>query len=554
MEGSASSRARAWWVAAAASAAAVAVAARAGVTPQPRTGEPLPGLTPDQLERFLTGKASFERDFDAEEGLGPVYNQPACGTCHNFPLGGPGAATVTRAGRLDGKTFDPLEKLGGSLFQQLSIAEGCRESVPPEATIVELRVTNGMFGFGLVQAIPDADILYHASNPPDPGVSGRAHMVEPLEAPGTLRVGRFGWKAQTATVMTFNAEAALGEMGLTSPLLPVENDPNGIRPPDLGAPDFCDVVPDPEVDLRFLQELDDFQRFLAGPPQAPRSGMTGEALFHAIGCADCHIAEWTTADDPALEEAIRARVIRPYSDFLLHDMGDAGSFVVQGADAPGEVRTPPLWGLLHRDPLWHDGRFTGSFAARVTAAIGAHDGGPASEGRYSAAAFAALGAAPQSQVVAFLGSLGRREFDHDGNNHVDIVDFRVFAGCFGGGPYTPDDPCAVSDIDRDGDVDWDDFDPFLSVYASPLHDCNRSGVPDLVEILDGSSRDADGNGVPDECECPADLDRSGAVGIGDLLRLLAAWGRNPGHPADLDGDGTVGPFDLPLLLESWGPC
>ncbi len=532
--------------------AAAASTVRGGTVPQPRMGDPLPGLTSSELDRFLTGQVSFDRDFSVPEGLGPIFNQDGCGSCHNVPLGGPGTITVTRAGREDKSGFDPLEHLGGSLFQQEAISDDCREIVPREATIEIDRVTNGMMGYGLVEAIPDADILFYVANPPSPDVSGAAHMVEPFEDPGNPRVGRFGWKAQVATSLTFNADASLQELGITNPFLPDENDPNGINPPDLGDPDFCDTVPDPEVGMQFLQELADFQRFLAQPPQTPKSGMTGEALFVSIGCADCHVPQWTTADDPGLEDALRNKVIRPYSDFLLHDMGLFSDGIPQGAAEARELKTPPLWGLLHRDPVWHDGRFSG--ATRITDAIAAHDDDVISEGESSAEAYAALSAEQQGQVLAFLASLGRREFDHNGNNEIEIEDFIAFAACFGGGPWTPDDPCAISDIDQDGDVDADDFALFLSVYTGPLEDCNANGVLDLQDILDGASDDLDGDGVPDECQCPADVNADGVVSMKDLLGLLSAWGPNPGHPADLDGNGSVGISDLIALLGAWGPC
>jgi cytochrome c551/c552 len=540
-------------IAAAAAVGVAALSAQAGIVPQPRMGDPLPGLTQSQLIRFQTGKVTFDHDFTVPEGLGPIFNQAGCGSCHNNPLGGPGTITVTRAGHEDKNGFDPLAELGGSLFQQEAISEDCAEVLPPGANLVELRITNGMMGYGLAEAIPDAAILFYETNPPSGNVSGRVNWVESFEDPGNPRVGRFGWKAQVATILTFSADASLNELGITTPFLPQENDPNGINPPDLGDPDFCDTVADPEADTTFLQELTDFQRFLAQPPQTPRSGMSGEAIFSAIGCTDCHVPSFTTTDDPMLEDALRNKAIRPYSDFLLHDMGLTGSVIDQGYDEQREVKTPPLWGLLRHDPIWHDGRFTGSFSMRVPDAIAAHDV-VLSEGQASAQAYAALTTVEQSQVLAFLASLGRREFDSDGDDDVDLNDFVSFAACHGGGPYTPDDPCAVHDIDQNGDVDFTDFALFLSVYAGPQEDCNGNSVLDLLDMLNGTSDDLNGNAIPDECECPADSDGDGSVGINDLLDLLAAWGPNPGHPADIDGDGTVGINDLLDLLAAWGPC
>ncbi|MCH8139944.1 MAG: hypothetical protein IH926_13550, partial [Proteobacteria bacterium] len=154
-----------------------------------------------------------------------------------------GTITVTRAGRLDQFGFDPLEELGGSLFQEDAIDEACAEVIPEEANVVAFRLTNGMLGYGLVEAILDANIQDFADNPP-PGISGRTHLVKDLDDPdGPLRVGRFGWKAQQPTMLSFSADAALNEMGITNRFFLEDNDPNGVNPPDLAD---CDDVPDPE--------------------------------------------------------------------------------------------------------------------------------------------------------------------------------------------------------------------------------------------------------------------------------------------------------------------
>jgi CxxC motif-containing protein (DUF1111 family) len=257
-------------------------------------------------------------------------------------------------------------------------------------------------------------------------------------------------------------------MGLTNRLFPNENDPNGIRPPDLAA---CDTVPDPEdgpdgQGFDFIDRVTDFQRFLAAPPQTPRSGMTGEAVFNSIGCADCHTRSFTTG--PAPETALSHRTIKPYSDFLLHDMGQLGDGIVQGDATATEFRTPSLWGLRFRNQLLHDGRVQGgTFAARMAAAIAAH-GATGSEGAASAGAFEALTPAEQDALVAFLDSLGRAEFDHDGDNDVDISDVTAMEACMNGpasAPHSPDDACAISDFDQDGDVDLRDAAALQRAYS-----------------------------------------------------------------------------------------
>ncbi len=436
-----------------------------GNTPlQPPMGAPLSALTQPQMTRFNLGKIQFARVFSQLEGLGPIFNQHSCASCHNTPVGGSGSIQVTRFGFIDEETdaFDPLASLGGSLLQSQAVNIGCGEQVPSQANITALRTTNSALGFGLVEAIPDAAIQANATTPP-PGVSGTVHTVFPLESPSTPRVGRFGWKAQVATVLTFSADAGLNEMGITNRLVGTENDPNGTNAPSLGAPDFCDTVPDPEDQpdfqgVEFIDRLTDFQRYLAPPPQTPKSGMAGEALFQSIGCASCHMAAFTTPNAPPLEPALRNITVKPYSDFLLHDAGLAADFIEQGGAGQRELRTPPLWGLRARDPLWHDGRVAGgTFQSRVDGAVAQHSV-LLGEGASSAMSYFALSPADQAKVVAFLDSLGRQAFDMDGDGDVDGADVAAFKACKAAvGPYTPNQPCAVSDSDADGDVDQSDF-------------------------------------------------------------------------------------------------
>ncbi len=454
---------------------------------QPRMGQPLLGLTGPQRTRFEAGKIAFDTTLTAPEGLGPTFNQDSCSSCHNTPSGGSGSITVTRFGFSDpkGVGFDPLANLGGSLLQAQAISAQCQESVPAEANVTSLRATPSTLGFGLIEAIPDAAIQANATRPP-PLVSGRVHMAPVLEAPPLVRAGRFGWKAQLATVLSFSGDAALNEMGLTNRIVGQENKPNGDA--DLLA--LCDTVADPEDHpdihgVEFVDRVTDFQRFLAPPPQTPRSGMTGESVFNAVGCANCHVRAFTTATTVGLEEAIRGKGLRPYSDFLLHDMGLNADFIAQGDAEEGELRTPPLWGLRVRDPLWHDGRVAGgTFASRVLEAIALHDA-LNSEARPAAQAFAVLDQADRDRVVAFLDSLGRAEFDHDGDIDVDGADYLAFRACRNGSQnISADDACAISDVDQDGDVDDDDFDLFVAAADGAAGQLTAGG-PLLVGKGDG---------------------------------------------------------------------
>lgn len=510
---------------------ATAVSGVVAQSPQPKMGQPLAGLTAAELLRFNAGRTDFTHTFQVSEGLGPTFNQASCASCHNNPIGGPGSIEVTRFGFYDGEGigWDPLASLGGSLLQLNAINVACQETIPAAANVTANRVTPSAMGAGLVEAIDDADILIRQTTPPSINVSGRAHMVVPLETPGgPARVGRMGWKAQVATVLTFSGDAALNELGITNQLVPTENAPNG----NTGLLAIYDTVGDPEdvpngSGQRFIDRITDFQRFLAAPPQTPRSGMSGEAIFVSVGCADCHTPQYTTRNDPALETAIRNKVIKPYSDFLLHDMGAAADFIGDGIADIQELRTPSLWGVRSRDPLWHDGRVIGgTFEQRILGPSGVvvQHAAFGSEARPSALAFQALTVPDQQKVVRFLDSLGRAEFDSNGDNVRDQVDLAAFRVAQNGGPYTADSPEAVFDFDQDGDVDQVDLGNFALVYEA---DCNGDSVTDLQQVLSGALTDVNGNLIPDVCEfCQADLGFEG----GGTLKLticgdpMVTWG------------------------------
>ncbi len=530
-----------------------------GIVLQPKAGDPLHGLTANELDLFWQGRVDYVTPFSMSMGLGPIMNKSNCQSCHSNPVGGWGSIKVTHFGMDDKGEFYPLTELGGSLLQSLATNDSCREFIPEEATVVIQRVTNSSMAFGLIEAIPDEAIA--ANEDPDDldgdGVSGRVHWVLPLESSpkSPLRAGRFGWKAQVATVLSFSADATRNELGVTNALIPTENAPNG----DIALLDACDSVADPEdqpdaTGFTFIERVTHFQRYLAEPPQTPRSGMSGEAVFNAIGCAKCHVAEWTTSNLKGFESAIRGKTIRPYSNFLLHDMGLLGDGVQEGDANELEMRTPTLWNLRTRDPMLHDGSASGgTFEARVTAAILGH--GPFGEGSASAAAFEALPAAQKSQLVAFLDSLGRVEFDFTGEGFVDLFDLDILAACRTAKSVSPDDQCAIGDIDQNGVVDEADAALFVAAYvrdggAAP-GDCDGDGVNDLVAIFLGAP-DANRDGVPDDCgACLGDLNSDGIVNGSDLSTLLGGWGTANG---DLNGDGVTGPSDLLILLGAWGSC
>lgn len=358
-----------------------------------KPGLPLPGLTPAEIDAYKVGFSAFREHLGAGEGLGPTFNGGSrCYHCHRGPaLGGTSKRTVTRFGRSDAGGFDPLVSLGGPILQEKAVTPGCEEVVPPAATLVVQRSASSALGSGLVEAIPDEQILDRAmaQAAANPAMAGRAHVVTGL-ADGLGHVGRFGWKAQRALLVDVVAEAMLNEMGVTNPLFPTETAPNG----NATLLAQCDPVPDPEDTGAFLDELTTLLRFLSPmPPPRRLNGVVlpGEALFHAIGCGFCHYAGYTTvSDNPALHD----KLVDLYSDLLLHDVG-TGDGMVQGDAQGNEFRTAPLWVLKSTAPYLHDGR-----TRSIEGAILAH-AGQATDVR---AAYVALPKQERLAVLKFLAS------------------------------------------------------------------------------------------------------------------------------------------------------
>ncbi len=361
-------------------------------------GDPLPGLTTNQLADFAVGLDAFQEEDTPESGLGPIFNNVSCFVCHSMPaVGGSSPTNETRFGRLVNGVFDPLTELGGSLLQQFAIDPDCQEKIPPEANVIAQRQTTPLFGLGLIEAIPDSDIVQNAMCRNADGITGRASLVQDV-ASGQQRVGRFGWKAQQATLLSFAGDAYLNEVGITSRLFPHENAPNG----DTNRLAACDLIADPEDEedpatgKADIDRFADFMRYLAAPPQLPLtySASSGQTLFSQIGCAICHTPVMHTGSNSVA--ALERKPVRLYSDLLLHDMGTLGDGIAQGSASAREMRTAPLWGLRASAPYLHDGR-----AATVDGAILGHDG----EAKAARERFRQLGSTQRQQLLDFLNSL-----------------------------------------------------------------------------------------------------------------------------------------------------
>ena len=366
--------------------------------PRPAFGDPLPGLTVDLQSAFAAGLEEFTNVETPATGLGPIFNNVSCVACHSVPsAGGSSDILVTRFGRMVHGQFDPMIDQGGSLLQLFAINPAAQEVIPREANIIAHRQSTPLFGLGLIEAIPDNTIAQYAHQPKPDGVRGRAAMVEDIVS-GQLRVGRFGWKAQQATLLAFAGDAYLNEMGITSRFFPVENAPNGnellLAEFDLTA-DPEDQV-DPVTDKSDIDHAADFMRYLAPPPRpAPTLvARQGEAIFGQVGCAICHVPVLQTG--PNAIAALNRKPVNLYSDLLLHDMGSLGDGIAQADAGTHEMRTAPLWGVGSSAPYLHDGR-----ARNLDEAVRAHDGeATPSRNRYSR-----LSAMQRSQLMAFLESL-----------------------------------------------------------------------------------------------------------------------------------------------------
>jgi CxxC motif-containing protein (DUF1111 family) len=358
-------------------------------------GGALPLLSVREQRQFNHGAVVFARVFTPETGLGPLFNGSGCANCHSAPApGGEGAEAAQHATAFRGGVCDDLAALGGPVFQ-LKVTPALHRAlgiyqvpIPARATSTARRTTPPLWGVGLLDAVPDSVILSHA-DPDDrdgDGVRGRPNRT----ADG--RLGRFGRKAQVATLREFVGEAFITEIGITNPLFPAEPSIAG-NPLPVG----IDPAPAPEISEDELDAADAFVRLLAPPPAVVRAAKLqarGGALFGGVGCAACHVPTLKTGTNPV--RALSNQVVPAYTDLLLHDLGPALADICLGQALPGEFRTEPLWGLRLRFELMHDGR-----AKTVDAAIRLH-GGEASGAR---ARYVALSDAERTVLLAFLGSL-----------------------------------------------------------------------------------------------------------------------------------------------------
>jgi CxxC motif-containing protein (DUF1111 family) len=364
-------------------------------------GEPVPNRS------FEDNKFIFNELESTEDGLGPTYNAPGCGDCHQNPeSGGISQMRELRAGHLSGGVF--VNPPGGqSLIQLRAIAAPMQERLDeaPRDNIRAFRTTLNTIGDGFVECIANNTLVAIRNNQP-PGFQGTIIQVPVVEANNELRVARFGWKNQHASLVSFSGDAYLNEMGITNPF-----DGNGGRVENNCLGDSVaafDKVEDPEDDGADVGAFATFMRQTRAPGRGPITDAVrrGESLFNQIRCSICHTTSIVTA--PAgtvinggtftVPAALGDERIRPFSDFLLHDIGTGDGIVQNGGQSTRNmVRTPPLWGVRTRPELMHDG-----LSFTFNEAIQRHGG---TGGTFSRNSFNALSSSQKADLIAFLKSL-----------------------------------------------------------------------------------------------------------------------------------------------------
>jgi hypothetical protein len=371
-------------------------------------GPAFAGLTHDNvvpLRSHNDNRFLFEFVETAVDGLGPTFNAQSCRECHqNVVTGGASQIAELRSGRTENGRF--FESSGGTLIQSRAVDPDIVERVAAGDGVQALRISTNTLGSGFVEAIANETLLAIRDRQPE-AMRGTASIVPVLEAGGRARVGRFGWKAQHASLESFSADGYLNEMGITNPLFPEENTSAGRW---VGFGSAHDQVPDPEDDGTNTCAFADFMRATKAPPRG-RIDMEvrmGETVFERIGCSTCHVPAMRTAPVGAainggrmrVPEALGDRIVRPFSDFLLHDVGTGDGIPVMADEAYAatarQMRTAPLWGLRTRNRLMHDG-------ASLTRedAIRRHAG----QATPVTQRFLALQDADRRRLLAFLDSL-----------------------------------------------------------------------------------------------------------------------------------------------------
>src|SRR5207253_4132355 len=400
------------------------------------------GMTDDATH--AADQAKFEETEAISDGLGPLYNAQSCRECHQNPVsGGSSQISELRVGHRgpDGKFVNPDIPIargteiikGRSLVNDRAICPNAaflsteiQERVPDSENIRTFRVSLNLLGDGFVEAVPDqtfVDLAKDQCQKNHNKICGQVLYVPILEAPPLTGVGRFGWKDQHASLLSFSADAYLNEMGITNRLQTDEvtnlcntvNEPNDTTGPD------------------GLSDIDHFARFIratGAPARDAQLAQTANArhgaeLFNKVGCDTCHVQTLITASSGTkinggaytMPPALADKQFHPYGDFLLHNVGTGDGIVVAMLEHYGKrmyqtswknlsipefnntankIRTAPLWGVRLHSRLMHDGAST-----TLLDAILRHHG----EAEHVTKKFEKLKPAEKEALLEFLYSL-----------------------------------------------------------------------------------------------------------------------------------------------------
>jgi CxxC motif-containing protein (DUF1111 family) len=399
------------------------------------------GTVDDATHAADQGK--FDEIENVGDGLGPLYNAQSCRECHQNPTSGAGSqVSELRVGHLGpNRRFEnpniPIARgaeiiMGRSLVNDRAICPSAafpdteiQQRVPDSETVRTTRISVNALGDGFVEAVADqtlVDVAREQCRSSHRRVCGLVVYVPIVEAPGRAGVGRFGWKDQHASLLSFSGDAYLNEMGITNVLFPDE------------VTKLCNTVNEPndKPGSDGLSDVDHFARFIRASKAPPRdrtlantpAAMRGSELFDKIGCAVCHVRSLTTApagtkingDQFTIPAALGSKTFHPFSDFLLHDVGTGDGIVIPTVEHYGRatrrmpreatlenfqrtenrLRTAPLWGVRFHTRLMHDG-----VTVTLRDAILRHAG----ESSQATRDFRRLGPKDQDAVLEFLRSL-----------------------------------------------------------------------------------------------------------------------------------------------------
>src|SRR6202011_5447304 len=400
------------------------------------------GVTDDGTHQ--ADQTKFEEVEQLNDGLGPLYNAQSCRECHQSPVSGAGSQIaelrVGHQGR-DGRFRNPEIPIahgaevitGRSLVNDRAICPNgafpnneIQERVPQTETIRTFRLSLNLLGDGFVEAVGDQtliDLAEQQCKSSHRKICGQFLYVPIVEAPGQMGVGRFGWKDQHASLLSFSGDAYLNEMGITNRLQPDE------------VTNLCNAVSEPNdtTGADGLADIDRFARFIRATKAPARDAQLangaaakkGLGLFDKIGCATCHVATLTTASAGTkinggtftIPPALGSVTLHPYGDFLMHDVG-TGDGILQATrehyghkvfqlmadymskqdfeSSRNKIRTAPLWGVRLRPRLMHDGA-----SLTFLEAITRHRG----EANHVTQQFEKLKRADQEAIIEFLKSL-----------------------------------------------------------------------------------------------------------------------------------------------------